>query len=143
MSSNVRPERVGVLLVEDDELDVEAIRRLFKKHNIDNPLYRASSGVDALEILRGENREKLSPPYILLVDINMPTMNGLEFLKEVRNDKDLKESIAFVLTTSARDSDLASAYELNVAGYFLKDDMNQLVNMFTSYRQINNFPVLM
>jgi CheY-like chemotaxis protein len=135
------PENINVLLVEDDEVDVEAVKREFKKHGIKNPVHHALCGIDALEILRGENQKsKLPRPYVMLVDINMPKMNGLDFLKEVRNDESLKESIAFILTTSARDVDINAAYELNAAGYFLKDNMHELVNMLSVYQQINQFP---
>jgi CheY-like chemotaxis protein len=134
-------ENVNVLLVEDDDVDVEVVRRAFKKHNIKNPVYHAISGIEALDILRGKNqKEKLPHPYIMLVDINMPQMNGLEFLRAVRADEELKQSIAFILTTSARDTDVAAAYDLNAAGYFLKDNMQNLVDLFSVYQQINRFP---
>ena len=141
MPSHAMPENINVLLVEDDEVDVEAVKREFKKHNIKNHLYRAVCGVDALEMLRGENqRPKLPRPYIMLVDINMPQMNGLDLLKEVRKDDGLKESIAFILTTSARDTDISAAYGLNAAGYFLKENMRDLIDMLSLYREINLFP---
>jgi CheY-like chemotaxis protein len=134
-------ENINVLLVEDDEVDVAAVKREFRKHNVRNPVYHAICGVDALEMLRGENqREKLPHPYVLLVDINMPLMNGIDFLREVRGDESLKESIAFFLTTSSRDTDISAAYQLNAAGYFLKDNINDLVNMLSVYSSINMFP---
>jgi CheY-like chemotaxis protein len=134
-------EDVNVLLVEDDEVDVEVVKRAFKKHDIRNPVYHATSGVEALDMLRGDNhRIKLPHPYVMLVDINMPLMNGLDFLRAVRGDEGLKRSIAFILTTSARDTDIATAYELNAAGYFLKDNMQKLVDLFSVYQQINKFP---
>jgi CheY-like chemotaxis protein len=140
MVDNCIFENINVLLVEDDEVDVEAVKREFKKRGIKNPLYHAVCGVDALEILRGENqKQKLGHPYVILLDINMPKMNGLEFLREIRKDKSLKESIAFILTTSSRDSDIAAAQALNAAGYFLKDDMRSLMGIFSVYRQINKF----
>lgn len=134
------PENINVLLVEDDEIDVEVIKRKFKRHDIKNPLYHAICGVDALEFLRGENqRTKLPHPYIIFIDINMPKMNGLDFLKEVRNDPGLKDSIAFFLTTSAQDAEVAAAYALNAAGYFLKENIDEVINVFSVYRQINKF----
>jgi CheY-like chemotaxis protein len=140
-TSPIPPENVSVLLVEDDDVDVEVIRRLFEKHNIKNPLYHAGSGIEALEILRGANDgPKLARPYLMLVDINLPLMNGIEFLRAVRADDKLKKSIAFMLTTSFRDADIAQAYELNAAGYFLKDNLLQLVDLFTVYQKINRFP---
>jgi CheY-like chemotaxis protein len=133
-------ESINVLLVEDDEMDVEAIRRVFKKKNIGNPLFHATCGVDALAMLRGEGgHEKIPQPYVLLVDINMPQMNGLDFLSEVRRDGKLKNSVAFMLTTSSRDADVERAYELNAAGYFLKDDLGTLASMIGLYKEINQF----
>ena len=70
----------------------------------------------------------------------MPIMNGLEFLKAVRNDKDLKQSIAFMLTTSSQDSDVSAAYDLSIAGYFLKDNIQQLIEVVDIYSQTNKFP---
>ena len=141
MSGCGMPENLNVLLLEDDEVDVEAVRRLFRKNNIKNPIFHATSGIDGLKMLRGENDHPRVPqPYIMLVDINMPKMNGLDFLKEVRKDESLNESIAFILTTSSRDTDIAIAYELNAAGYFLKENMHELVNLLSVYGQINRFP---
>lgn len=141
MIGSSMPESMKILLVEDDEIDVEAVTRELKRQNVSNPVVRAASGLDALEMLRGENqKEKLMPPYVMLVDINMPKMSGLDFLKEVRKDQELSESIAFILTTSARDIDVEQAYKLNAAGYFLKNQMSKLIDMLRLYRQINTFP---
>ena len=119
----------NILLVEDDELDIEFIRRLFVKHGVKNTIYLASDGVEALDILRGENNKtKIQRPYIVLVDINMPRMNGLELLKEIRNDDNLKYDSVFILTTSNYEVDLKTAYSLNVTGYYLKKDILMLVN---------------
>jgi CheY-like chemotaxis protein len=119
----------NILLVEDDELDIEYIRRLFLKHGVKNTIYFASDGFEALDILRGENnRTKIKQPYIVLVDINMPKMNGLELLKEIRNDNNLKYDSVFMLTTSDYSADLKTAYSLNVSGYYLKKDILKLVN---------------
>src|SRR6202012_29661 len=113
------PDSINILVVEDDEIDVEAVRRGLKKQNMANPLFHAHHGVAALDILRGKNIAlKISDPCGMLIDINMPQMNGLEFLREVRSDAGLKKNIAFILTTSARDADIETAYDLNAAGYF-------------------------
>lgn len=132
---------VNVLVVEDDDIDVESLKRLFNKKDIKNPVYYASNGVEALEIMRGENDQaKVPKPYIVLLDINMPMMNGIEFLKEIRSDENLKDSVVFVLTTSPRDEDKATTYKLNVAGYFLKKDIKELVNLLSLYWELNEFP---
>lgn len=108
---------VNILLVEDDEVDVMNVKRAFSKNNIKNDLFVAGNGVEALEMLRGG----IVPlPRIIILDINMPKMNGIEFLKEMREDEKLKNISVFVMTTSNEDSDKINAYNLNVAGYILK-----------------------
>ena len=111
-----------VLLVEDDSVDVMNVQRAFKKNNIENPLHVAFNGVEALNMLRGTNgKPKLNPlPGVILCDINMPKMNGIEFLKELRNDPALKSLSVFIMTTSNDEQDKFEAYKLNVAGYVLK-----------------------
>lgn len=134
-------EVVNILVVEDDEIDVEFLRRLLTKNAIKNPVYHAVNGIEALEIMRGENeRDKVPKPFIVLLDINMPMMNGIEFLRELRGDESLKDSVVFVLTTSPRDEDKSNAYQLNVAGYFLKKDVKELINLLSLYWQFNEFP---
>ena len=108
---------VNILLVEDDEVDVMNVKRAFSKNNIKNDLFVAGNGVEALEMLRNA----IVPlPRIIILDINMPKMNGIEFLKELREDENLKNISVFVMTTSNEDSDKINAYNLNVAGYILK-----------------------
>jgi len=134
-------ETVNVLVVEDDEIDVELLRRLFKKHDIKNPLYHARNGLVGLELIRGQNNdEKVTRPFIILLDINMPMMNGMEMLEEIRQDEKLKDSIVFILTTSPREEDKERAYRLNVAGYFLKQDVSSLIDMLGLYWRLNEFP---
>ncbi len=109
---------LNVLLVEDDEVDVMNVRRAFRKNNIGNPLWVAGNGLEALEMLRGDEipRER----RLVLLDLNMPRMNGSEFLRELRADAELFATPVVVLTTSDDDRDLVEAYNLNVAGYILK-----------------------
>jgi CheY-like chemotaxis protein len=114
---------VNVLLVEDDEVDVMNVQRAFKRNRIDNPLYIANNGLAALDMLRGSDSDPPSVPEhrrLVLLDINMPKMNGLEFLQELRQDESLKSTPVVVLTTSDADQDRLEAYRLNVAGYILK-----------------------
>jgi CheY-like chemotaxis protein len=114
---------LNILLVEDDEVDVMTVQRAFKKGNITNPLFIANNGVEALAMLRGEpGRPSLIPAErrIILLDLNMPKMNGLEFLHELRADANLGHIPVIVLTTSNEERDRVQAYELNVAGYILK-----------------------
>lgn len=115
---------INILLVEDDEVDVMNVKRAFKKNNITNPLYVAANGLEALSMLRNQ---KDSKPFaipterrLVLLDLNMPKMSGLEFLQTLRNDPQLKPIPVIVLTTSDEDRDRIEAYNLNVAGYILK-----------------------
>lgn len=113
---------LNILLVEDDEVDIMNVKRAFKKNKISNPLFIARNGIEALAMLRGdENTQKLDPlPKVILLDLNMPKMGGLEFLHQIRNDPALKSISVFVMTTSDEESDKVTAYNLNVAGYILK-----------------------
>jgi len=114
---------VNVLLVEDDEVDVMNVKRAFKRNNITNPLYVADNGLEALAMMRGKSSSNPNLPdsrRIVLLDINMPRMNGIEFLQELRRDEDLRSTPVVVLTTSDEDQDRVEAYRLNVAGYILK-----------------------
>ncbi|MDX5422351.1 MAG: response regulator [Hymenobacteraceae bacterium] len=108
---------VNILLVEDDEVDVMNVQRAFRKNSITNPLFIAQNGLEALEMLRAG---KVPFPHIIILDINMPKMNGIEFLRELRADEEFKSASVFVMTTSNEDSDKINAYNLNVAGYILK-----------------------
>jgi CheY-like chemotaxis protein len=108
---------VNILLVEDDEVDVMNVKRAFAKNNIKNELFVAGNGVEALEML---NSAIVPLPKIIILDINMPKMNGIEFLKIMRADDKFKNISVFVMTTSNEDSDKINAYNLNVAGYILK-----------------------
>jgi CheY-like chemotaxis protein len=109
---------LNVLLVEDDEVDVMNVRRAFKKNNIANPLWTAGNGLDALDILRGDQMPR--DRRLVLLDLNMPRMNGIEFLRELRADPELHGTPVVVLTTSDDERDRVEAYNLNVAGYILK-----------------------
>lgn len=112
----------NILLVEDDEVDVMNVRRAFKKNNINNPLYLANNGLEALVMLRGDGNPPAIPRErrIILLDLNMPKMNGIEFLRELRADPELNAIPVIVLTTSNEERDKVEAYNLNVAGYILK-----------------------
>ncbi|MES1021520.1 response regulator [Gloeocapsa sp. BRSZ] len=111
----------NILLVEDDEVDVMNVKRAFKKNNITNPLYMAANGLEALALLRGEGDAPIPRERrLVLLDLNMPRMNGIEFLRELRADPELRFTPVIVLTTSNEDRDKVEAYNLNVAGYILK-----------------------
>jgi CheY-like chemotaxis protein len=138
---------VHLLLVEDDEVDAEAVVRGFSKNRIANPFTVVRDGRDALNALRGENGwEPLPRPYMILLDLNMPRMGGLEFLTEIRRDPKLKDSIVFVLTTSSDEKDIVAAYDENVAGYLLKSQAGEnflnVIEMLQHYWRIVEFPPL-
>jgi CheY-like chemotaxis protein len=119
----LEPRTAQLLHVEDDDLCIMGLVRAFKKAKIANPISFAHDGIDALEMLRGTNgRERLPRPYLILLDLNMPRMGGVEFLKELRKDEDLKKSIVFIMTTSSADEDKVKVYNLGVAGYILKSN---------------------
>jgi CheY-like chemotaxis protein len=114
---------INILLVEDDEVDVMNVKRAFKKVNINNPLYLATNGIEALSMLRGNNGQAPEVPSdrrLILLDLNMPKMGGIEFLQELRSDSQLRATPVVVMTTSNQDKDRVEAYNLNVAGYILK-----------------------
>ncbi len=109
---------LNILLVEDDEVDVMNVRRAFHKNHIANPLFVARDGVEALDQLRGGEIPR--DRRIVLLDLNMPRMNGIEFLRALRRDPQLASTPVVVLTTSNDERDKVDAYDLNVAGYLLK-----------------------
>lgn len=132
-------EAVNILLVEDDSIDAKAFVRAMSKLKIANPVTHARDGVEGLEKLREMGR-----PNLVILDINMPRMNGLEMLRRVREDESLRDTIVFVLTTSNDDQDKFEAYNLNVAGYMLKSDMGnsfiRAVSLVDNYWKVVEFP---
>lgn len=109
---------LNLVLIEDDDIDVLNVRRALERAHVTNPLYVAHNGIEGLELLRGSTVPK--ERRLVLLDLNMPKMNGIEFLREVRKDPALKATPVVVLTTSDDDRDKVQAYDLNVAGYLLK-----------------------
>ncbi len=109
---------LNILLVEDDEVDVMNVRRAFEKAHVSNPLYVAGNGLEALDMLRGTSIPQ--ERRLVLLDLNMPKMNGIEFLEALRADPALSSTPVVVLTTSNDDQDKIDAYNFNVAGYLLK-----------------------
>lgn len=139
MSENKK--EVTLLLVEDDDIDAMSITRAFKKMYIGNDIVRANDGLEALELLRNGS---VPAPYIILLDLQMPRMNGLEFLEAIRQDPNLAQSTVFVLTTSKSDEDISASYKKNIAGYFIKEQVGEgfldIVNMLKGYWKIVHFP---
>jgi len=133
---------LNILLVEDDEVDVENVRRAFRKNNIANPLWTAGNGVEALEMLR--SGVVPAPRRLVLLDLNLPRMNGLEFLHAIRRDITLSSLPVVVLTTSNDERDKVEAYHLNVAGYLLKPvsfvSFAELMNTLNKYWTLVELP---
>ncbi len=138
-------ETVNILLVEDDQVDAKAFLRAFDKLKVANPITVARDGVEAWEVLNGLGGKPTLPrPNLIILDINMPRMNGLELLQKIRDDEKLRDSIVFVLTTSNDEQDKFEAYNLNVAGYMLKSDVGnsfvKAVELVDNYWRVVEFP---
>jgi CheY-like chemotaxis protein len=110
---NSRP----VLLVEDDSIDAMTVRRAFKDLKVTNPLVHRTNGEEALEYLKDENNKI---PCVILLDLNMPRMNGTEFLKVAKSDEKLKKIPVVMLTSSKEERDIIESFRLSVAGYIVK-----------------------
>jgi CheY-like chemotaxis protein len=111
----------SILLVEDDQMDVMNVQRELRRQNINIPLMHARNGREALKMLRGEGDEpKIAKPSLVMLDINMPRMNGLELLEELRSDPEFVGLNVFIMTTSDLDTDRLKAQELAVSGYIIK-----------------------
>ena len=117
--SEVRP--FSVLLIDDDDVAAEAVVRGLRKNAMQCPVVLAEDGSVALQVMRNEHATRhISKPYLVLLDLNMPRMNGFEFLHAVRADAQLRGTVVFVLTTSGSDKDRARSYDANIAGYLVK-----------------------
>jgi CheY-like chemotaxis protein len=135
----------NILLVEDDEIEAEAIRRSFRKYHLPNTITVAADGLAALELLNGTGSGGAPyRPNLILLDLNMPRMSGLEFLDVLRQDPLLRRNIVFILTTSNREEDKVAAYDRQVAGYLVKsqlgDDFLRLTQLLDTYWQVIEFP---
>jgi len=130
---------INILLLEDDDVDVMNVQRAFKKGNITSPLYIARNGLEGLEMLRGNSNKPAAIPLghrLILLDINMPRMSGIEFLQLLRADPTLKSIPVIMLTSSNEERDRFNAYNLNVAGYLLKPvGFSGFVEMMTTLNQ--------
>lgn len=130
-----------ILLVEDDQVDTMTVIRALKDIHVTNPLVQQENGEDALNYLRDSNNEK---PCIILLDLNMPIMNGVEFLQVLKNDDQLKGIPVVVLTTSEEQQDKVNSFNLGVAGYMAKPvDYRQFVEVMRSidtYWTISEMP---
>jgi CheY-like chemotaxis protein len=106
-----------ILLVEDDNVDAMTVRRAMKDLNVPNGIIHQLDGEDALEYLRSSDNKR---PCVILLDLNMPRMNGIDFLKIIKNDDELKKIPVIVMTTSKDERDKMESFEFSVAGYIIK-----------------------
>ncbi len=111
-----------ILLVEDDRVDIMTVQRALKRNEIEIPLRVARTGLEALSMLRGKDGcEKIAPPpTLILLDLNLPKMSGIEFLRELRSDPELRDQRIIVLTSSNEPKDRAAAFEYDVDDYIVK-----------------------
>ena len=130
-----------ILLVEDDQVDVMTVTRALKEIHVTNPVVSRENGEEAIAYLRDPDSEK---PCLILLDLNMPIMNGIEFLQVVKNDDELKRTPVVVLTTSEEQQDKVNSFDLGVAGYMAKPvDYRQFVEVMRSidaYWTISEMP---
>ncbi len=139
---NTQPVRI--LLVEDDEVDAMAVKRAFSKNRILNEIVRARDGLEGLEKLEEMSDGPGAEPIIVLLDLNMPRLNGIGFLEKLRQNPRYRGTVVFVLTTSEDDRDKAAAYDNFVAGYMVKSnvggDFLNLMTMLDAYWRVVEFP---
>lgn len=137
----MRKPNKPILVVEDDDVDVMTIRRALKEIHVVNPVVRQENGEKAIEYLRDQGN---SPPCIILLDLNMPVMSGIEFLEVVKSDENLKRIPVIVLTTSSEQEDKVDSFNFSVAGYMAKPvDYRQFVDVMRSidvYWSISELP---
>ncbi len=141
----MKTKTVTILLVDDDKVDIMAVKRSFRDLKIANPVIEAGNGIEALDLLRGENgKAKIDPPCLVLLDLKMPRMGGLEFLEELRKDPALHRTVVFVMTTSTADEDRTRAYNHNISGYVLKyrpgETFLEAIRMLEAYWRVVEFP---
>jgi CheY-like chemotaxis protein len=134
-------DKEPIPLVEDDRVDAMTVKRALKDINVTNPLTIVCNGEEALEFLRDKKNKK---PGIILLDLNMPKMNGIEFLKIVKQDDLLKMIPVIVLTTSRQDQDKIDSFRLSVAGYMIKPvdylQFVQVVRTINMYWTLSELP---
>jgi len=130
-----------ILLVEDDQVDTMTVQRSLKEIHVTNPLVTVENGEEALRYLQNTQREK---PCIILLDLNMPIMNGIEFIRVIKHDDQLKCIPVVVLTTSEEQQDKVNSFNLGVAGYMAKPvDYRRFVEVMRSidaYWTISEMP---
>ena len=132
------------MLIDDDDIEAELVTRSLQKAKIANEIFRARDGEEGLAALKAENGSSIPAPLIVLLDLNMPKMNGIEFLDAIRSDEKLKRTVVFVLTTSKDERDKAEAYERSVSGYIVKanagPEFSQLIDLLDHFWRLVELP---
>ena len=131
----------NILLVDDDRICREGIKRALRKEKLDNPVFEAANGFEALKMLRGgDGQDPVPRPLTILLDLNMPQMTGHEFLAHLRDDPGLSDANVFVITTSVNEADMKRCYAKHAAGYVLKSlgpaPFSNLARMLREYWRV-------
>lgn len=133
-----------VLIAEDDDVDAIILERVLKRTLKSGQVVRARDGEDALDMLHADDETRLPRPVVIVTDINMPRMNGIELLAAIRRTNETADMVCFVVTTSTQEDDLEAAYEHHVAGVIVKDDVSMnytnLSQFFQPYFDLVRFP---
>jgi CheY-like chemotaxis protein len=135
----------NILVVDDDDVAAEAVVRGLRKNAVHCPIILAENGDIALQLLKGADPSRhIDRPYLVLLDLNMPQMNGFEFLRALRLDDELRGTVVFVLTTSDSDIDRGRAYQESIAGYMVKSGLGPqlrgLARFLIEYRSVVLLP---
>jgi CheY-like chemotaxis protein len=128
---------LGVLIVDDDDVAAEGVLRGLRKHGFGGRALWVIDGSSALDVLRGQHHQVLAEPRVVLLDLNMPVLDGFGFLEQLRGDPTLHSTVVFVLTTSSDSDDILRAYDDHVAGYMVKSAVGpqfaRLAHLLESY----------
>ncbi len=128
---------LNILLVEDNEVEAQILKRSLRKIDVSSTVIHARDGLEALEILIDETGGiAVTDPFVILLDINMPRMNGHEFLAALREREEISNARVFALTTSNNPLDISRAYEKNISGYIVKPDTpSGLLDVLSALKQ--------
>ena len=136
-----RNELPDFVLVDDDAVDREVIRRALRQLGVDNPIVEAEDGEEALEKLEAAMEQESDKAHVVILDLNMPRMNGFEFLERIRADERFRRLPVFVLTTSKSRIDKEKAYDRSISGYIVKSrGIIDAVRMIDQYQRVIEFP---
>lgn len=132
--SDIEPK---ILIIDDDDIYAELVSRALRKAAPHIQVVAAEDGQEGIETLTGKSAQPCERPLVILLDLNMPRMNGFEFLEEIRADPTLRKNVVFVFTTSEADEDRERAYDFGVAGYIAKSrvgpQMGNMTELLKSY----------